>query len=285
MKKNNIILLATYWNEADWIEASLAQIEKINPREAIICDGNFDPSVENYSTDGTREIINRFIRETHVPCQMISAIRCSSKWLKGWDMFHGAGCVQDGQTPISRLFPALRAQFRQNIYRINQAITFAHMCRLSNLWSVGGWVMSYDADQFYCDDLIDAFTLTADLRFDYDLITADEYTFPYDFNNFTREYELRKWNNMPHRIKSSMAVYPTRHFMVEGAVLAQNYQDNFKRFHAGIYHHYKFREDKSRIVAGYSLGDRKPPEAYRYSKLESADSIDMPSIIKDKFRL
>lgn len=60
----NIVLFATYWNEIEWIRASLAQIDAINPTELIICDGCFDPLWPNYSTDGTREIIENMLLNT-----------------------------------------------------------------------------------------------------------------------------------------------------------------------------------------------------------------------------
>ena len=48
---NNIILMATYWNEAEFVKASLEQIDKIDPIEVIICDGCFDPKQPLNSTD------------------------------------------------------------------------------------------------------------------------------------------------------------------------------------------------------------------------------------------
>ncbi|MFC1797873.1 hypothetical protein ACFLY2_01640 [Patescibacteria group bacterium] len=78
MKKTNIIIFATYWNEIDWIESSLEQIEKINPIEVIICDGCFDDTKENKSTDGTREIIEKWVSERD-NARMISAIRIPHK--------------------------------------------------------------------------------------------------------------------------------------------------------------------------------------------------------------
>ena len=39
----NLVVFATYWNEIEWIRPSLAQIDRIDPMEIIICDGCFDP--------------------------------------------------------------------------------------------------------------------------------------------------------------------------------------------------------------------------------------------------
>lgn len=59
----NITLLVTYWNEKEWVDVSLKQIKKINPKKIIICDGCFDSRKLNKSTDGTREIVQDFIRQ------------------------------------------------------------------------------------------------------------------------------------------------------------------------------------------------------------------------------
>ncbi len=283
MAKTNIILLATYWNEADWIEESLAQIERINPVEAIICDGNFDPRVENRSTDGTREIIERFVKSTNVPCRMVSAVRIGGNIWRGLRFLQYAGCRESQSLTVGRFRMAAISQLVMNVYRVNQALTFASMCRLSDAWKEGRWAMTYDADQFYTDDLIDVFSVTNDPSFDADLITADELTFPFGFDQFTSHYEERKWNNLPHRIKPNMAVYPTRHFMIETPARALNYQDNVKRFHGGIYHHYKFRNDQSRLDAGYKLGDRRPPDPSRYFNLRPSKGLRFPEVISARY--
>ena len=261
----DIILFATYWNEIEWIERSLEQILKIDPVEIIICDGNFDPSVDNKSTDGTAEIIEKFVKENSGRARMISAVRVGAS-VKGASFLWNAG-RDDERIKPSRVNYALRSQFLINEYRVNQALTFSRMMNLSRKWKAGRWVMSYDADQFYTDELIDFFDITNAVS-EYSLITADEWTFPESYAEYTEKYEARKWNNMPHKIKPNMAVYPTRHFMVEDFFRSYNYQDNFKSIHGGVYHHYKFRMDRGRLQAGYSLGDRKPPDASRYECLK-----------------
>jgi len=285
MSKSNIIILATFWNEIEWIEASLAQIERIDPIEIIICDGNFDPSVKNRSTDGTREKIEQFLKKTKIPSQMISAIRIKNNLFKGINILKHSGCTKLSGFNLGRLKVAAVSQIKTNIYRVNQALTFAHMCRLSKKWQIGNWVMTYDADQFYSDELIDSFSATVRKDFNYDLIAANELTFPYSFSQFTKEYENRTWNNLPHKIKNNMAIYPTRHFMIERSHSAINYQDDAKIIHSGLYHHYKFRKNKKRIEDGYNLGDRKPPNIERYKNLQTMDKSLLPTVIKKIFKI
>ncbi|MBV1870853.1 MAG: hypothetical protein KUG76_08080 [Gammaproteobacteria bacterium] len=260
----DIILLATYWNEIEWVEASLQQIMEIDPIEIIICDGNFDSRYDNRSTDGTREIISEFVKKNRLRARMISAVRVNP-WSAGASFYFGAG-IKNRVIPPSRLNFSLRAQFLLDNYRVNQALTFAKMINLSKEWQVGRWVMSYDADQFYTDELISFFDITNQVT-EYDLITADEWTFPNGFDKYTTGYEKRKWNNMPHKIKSNLAVYPTRHFVVESCFGTKTYQDDFSSIYGGVYHHYKFRKNSQRLEDGYSLGDRKPPDLSRYDGL------------------
>jgi hypothetical protein len=262
-KMNNIILFATYWNEIEWIRPSLEQILKINPIEIIICDGNFDPKIENKSTDGTREIIEQFVKENGDRARIISAIR-TKPTLRGYGFFKNAG-RKDETIKLSRLNFALRSQFIINEYRVNQALTFSKMMNLSKYWQPGNWVMSYDADQFYSDELIDYFKIT-NTSSEYDLITADEWTFPYDYNHYTDKYEIRKNNNLPHKISKNIAVYPTRHFMKESMFGYQSFNEK-NSFHGGNYFHYKFRQNQKRLEDGYKLGDRRPPKKSRYNNL------------------
>lgn len=273
---NNIIILATYWNEIEWIRPSLEQIVKIDPVEIIICDGNFDPRVENRSTDGTREIIEQFVRKYSDRSRMISAVR-TKPLTRGFDFFQNAG-RKDETIKISRLNYALRSQVRINEYRVNQALTFAKMINMSKMWEADRWVMTYDADQFYSDELIDFFSITNE-KSNYYLITADELTFPNSFYEYTDKYEKRKWNNLPHKIVKNIAVYPTRHFRVESMFFGKNYQEHFPTIHGGVYHHYKFRDDIARLKAGYCLGDRKPPRSDRYHNLKKFTG-EYPEVIK-----
>ena len=285
MQNTNIIILATFWNEIEWIDASLAQIEKINPKEVIICDGNFDPSFENKSTDGTREKIIEFTKQTQIPTKFISAIRVKNKFLKGLNIFFNSGCPRASKWNLGRAKAACVSQIKTNIYRINQSLTFANMCRLSKFWEIGRWVMTYDADQFYTDELIDAFAVTNDDKFDYDLISANELTFPNNFYEYTNEYEKRNWNNLPHKIKKNMAIYPTRHFMIENFFSAINYENISKNLHLGCYHHYKFRKNEKRKIDGYKLGDRKPPDPERFKNLSPSKNILFPSAVKKFFTI
>ena len=64
-----------------------------------------------------------------------------------------SGCPDGSRWNFGRAKVSLVSQFKTNIYRINQALTFAHMSKLSKKWKKDRWVMTYDADQFYSEEL------------------------------------------------------------------------------------------------------------------------------------
>ena len=291
-EKNNLIIFATYWNERYFIEPSLRQIEALNPKEVFICDGCFEPGVANRSTDGTREIIKKFI-DTHPNAHLVSALRpsfFSSVWLllRGhkhlpwWTIFR----------PVRWKF--LITSFGKVAYRRNQAMTFNHMINLSKEWKIGGWFMPYDADQFYSDELIKRIKEIVNSENDFDLITADELTFFRNFNEYTDQHDHRHFSNMPHRIYKDTLFQPTRSMIREtksGKYSLRNFKktlakhlyiNHCKSIKGGNYFHYKLNPPE-RLEAGHQLGDRGTlhPERYDMKKLKE----EHPRIIKEYFNV
>lgn len=227
--------------------------------------------------------MNYFQKNASAPVQIIPAVRIKNTFERGIKFYSGAGCSFKSPFSFGRIRKAIISQVLLDSYRINQALTFAFMCRVAKFWTPGRWVMTYDADQFYPDSLIDLFDLLRDPEFPYEMLTAKEYTFPKDFQNFTTNYEKRTWNNLPHKISKNMAVYPTRHFMVESFACAKDFPSSCKMYTAGVYHHYKFRRDSKRLAMGYNLGDRVAPDESRFLGLLQADNIEFPFVIKKFF--
>ncbi|MFC1926558.1 hypothetical protein ACFLWV_02275 [Chloroflexota bacterium] len=273
---NNIIIFATYWNEIDWVKPSLEQIDRINPVEIVICDGCFDPVQPNYSTDGTREIIEKFVAERD-NARMVSALRRSKiesiiSLLKGNSKSKSCNMLKP-----SRWLTALTSA-RKNVYRLNQAITFNYMISLSRFWEPGRWFMAYDADQFYSDEMINEFSVTNEDS-DYGLLTGKELTFFEDFTTYTGEYEKREYNNMPHRIYSNTMIKPTRDQILETFFARKKYVEAVRSKETGLYFHYKF--NSPRFQKGYELGDRKKPDISRYAHKEFKG--EHPAVIRKYF--
>jgi plasmid maintenance system killer protein len=268
-------LFATYWNEIEWIQASLAQIDKIDPDEIIICDGCFDPRVPNRSTDGTREIIQKYIASKS-NARMISALRLSKishafQWLKR--LPH-----EQGHLTLQKL-RGLKSIWVNDNYRLNQAATFNFMISISDHFKPGSWMMTYDCDQFYSDDMLKEFTQLS--KHSANILIGKELTFFESFNQFTDDYERRDYNNMPHRIFKDTRFIPTRHIsrVYNGKYTNCSDFETEKRYTGNMYHYHVKSPD--RIKAGYDLGDRKPPESQRtVTKLFEGEH---PSIIREFF--
>jgi len=285
---NNLIIFATYWNEIDWIWASLAQIDKLDPLEVIICDGCFDPSVPNYSTDGTREIIEKYVN-ARPNARMMSAVRVSK--LRGvLDILKGnrKSRMRCRYTP-GRLKAVVLSSLVVE-YRLNQALTFQRMIELSECWEPDRWFMTYDCDQFYSDEMVEAFRVVNE-RGDVGLLVGRELTFFEDFERYTDEYDQRGYNNMPHKIYPETTFIPTRGVVIEtwgkksfglrNTLLKEFYIRKVPTLHVGYYFHYKFRFCRERVNAGYRLGDRKKPDSHEY-RFRVID-VPQPKIIQESF--
>jgi len=275
--KNNLIIFATYWNEKDWIEASLSQIDALNPKSVFLVDGCYDQKFKNCSTDGTREKIEEYVT-THPEAKMISALRLSR--LKSlWYLF-GVG-ITWWNWPLRILMAIYYA--RTNTYRLNQAATFTKMLRESGI-QTGDWFMTYDADQFYTDETIGNIKNAIRPDTEAQLLTADEKTFFNNFSQMTTEYEGRNYNNLPHRYTAKTLIVPTRDIVIEQYPKPKVYgrNPNLIKQNVGSYNHYKFRPfDTARSSAGYQVGDRRKPDVTKHHTQPYTHSH--PSVIEKNF--
>jgi hypothetical protein len=281
----DIVLMATYWNEKNWIEPSLNQIKKIDPVEVVISEGCFDPEKPISSTDGTHDRVQEFVREYDrakmITAQRPSTVEAVRSVLRG-----------RGRSLLRRLttftgWKGVYKVLRNVAYRRNQAATFNKMIRLSEAWEPGRWFMTYDADQFYTDSMISDFKLTKQ-NIQADLLTGTEMTFFESFDKYTEEYEQRTYNNMPHRIYQGTMIRPTRditietsltsELLTEGILSSDLYINQVTTHNVGRYHHYKVG-DPVRIAAAYELGDRKRPTETSYN-FQTFDG-EYPSAVKD----
>ncbi|MDL2225208.1 glycosyltransferase [Eubacteriales bacterium OttesenSCG-928-M02] len=257
---SNIVVFATYWNEIEWIEPSLEQLCTINPKRAIICDGCFDPKYHNGSTDGTREVIDRFCANNPRFIR-IEAIR-KSKIQHIWDWLKFRNYHVGPMGRIKAKLRGIKQLLTTNIYRINQMATFQHMLTNFSKICSGEWFMTYDCDQFYSDEIISIFRQIGEFG-DYDILTCKEYTFFDAFDRYTDQYEKRDYNNMPHKFCHGMRFIPTRH----PAVIHNDKYTTFsdvtdQKKYVGLVYHYHIKSSE-RKEAGYRLGDRKAPNPQR----------------------
>lgn len=280
MKTSPIIILATFWNEIDWVDIALKQIDAINPLEVILCDGCFDNNVTpEYSTDGTREILTTYVSRKK-NTQLVSPVR-TSRSSAFFQLFQA-----HNKLPLyhylypSRLFSSVRGM-KKSQYRINQALTFNKMISLSKYWTDGRWFMCYDADQFYSDETIQTFFDLENVP-EYCQIHAKERTFFTDFTRYTTEYEKRLWNNFPHKIYPNTIIVPTRDIYLEHFIERKTYKESCKSLYVGEYFHYKFTS-RERFDMGYRLGDRKKPYLNNL-KIKKMHLKDHPSLIQSNYK-
>jgi hypothetical protein len=248
-----IVILATYWNEKEWVEKSLSQINSINPDLAIVCDGCFDDRRVNRSTDGTEEVIEKYCN--NIDKLKFKAIR-SSRIISTFKLLKYA---YKRRFSFAYIYWVIKHFCVTNKYRLNQAVTFNEMLDVAiSKFGDDFWFMTYDADQFYDDSYVNKFKDIINLN-SCSLLSAKELTFNNDCNHYTDKYETRIWNNLPHKYYTNTVILPTRDIKVSSLFKLTPYINLGDNIDLGVYFHYKYREDKIRHEMTYSLGDRQPP--------------------------
>lgn len=258
--KKNIIIFATFWNEIDWIKYSLKQIELLNPKEIIICDGCFDNSKKIHSTDGTYEYIKKWAKKNNA--KVISPIR-TNKILSFYKIFKAHNKIKWYYMFSTTRIKTIIKTIISNQYRINQALTFQKMISLSKKWKENEWFMTYDSDQFYSDEIIEIISKKLNnVKKSTNLIGSQEFTFFKNFQNYQDNFDKRIYNNMPHKIQKNTNIIPTRDLVLENFNIFNirlekdkyNYTNKYQKI--SNFFHYKFKKDKKRLEEGYKLGDR-----------------------------
>lgn len=256
-----LVLLGTYWNESEWIDRSLSQIDSIAPDLSILCDGCFDSTKTNRSTDGTRNKIEAYC-DRNDNSHMFTAVRSSRYRSILYLLKFGL----KRKFSFALFYILAKHAFRTDKYRLNQAVTFCHMLELA-LDKLGDdlWIMTYDADQFYDDSYVSKFKeiIKSCNSSSLGLLTSKEKTFNKSFETYTESYEKRTWNNFPHKLYKNTIILPTRDIVLVNRFSIEKYIKRIDEKKLGYYFHYKFRINKERELMTYQLGDRKPPSTER----------------------
>jgi hypothetical protein len=271
---NNIIILATFWNEKYWIQDSLNQINKIAPKKVIICDGCFDHKFPLNSIDGTYEVLQQFCEKNDY-AKLVSPIRIKKgvnlKFVKNiWN--YGFNKQISLSSPI-----ILKRILRANYYRVNQALTISMMLKKSGI-KENEWFMTFDADQFYNEDFFEYIKKIDSLDEDIMLFKAREYRFIDGFSTYVKKKESFAGNNLPYRYKKNTIILPTRSVYLQGKLKPLIYK-KFKAMVIGHYFHYKTNYPERSKIA-YIVGDRKLP-SYKGLRIQTFNGLH-PIIIMDK---
>lgn len=272
---NNITILATFWNEKYWIESSLQQLDQLNVKRIIICEGCFDYRFPLHSTDGTYEIIKEFVKN-HSNATLITPYRFKScKEISFINAVWNDAIRKRVTFSIPYVF---RAFIKANYYRSNQALTFGHMLNLADV-NDGDWFMTYDADQFYEDSFYHFINNLNYLDPDIDYLFANERTFISNYNIFTNDKGPKYGTNLPFRYKKNTIIMPTRNMFLLGGLKIESYYNTLKGQNIGKYNHYKINYD-NRVSQTYMVGDRIPP-SYNGMRIEKFTGKH-PAIITKK---
>lgn len=252
---NNLIVLAAFWNESQFVEAALGQLRAINPAEIIFSDGCFDPNFSKNSNDGTLEALQDFVN-VNSNAQLVSPIRRSRAYHIGsllrWMMA--------SHTRLSKQNLRWLLSYRSvSLYRLNQAATFNMMLRKSKVLKPGSWVTTYDADEFFPQTAVTALgALSKSAIFDRVLTQEVILERTEKGNSFRPSSLLRTWNT-PHKVLSELRFFPTRQLWRPEYGLSENQtMGSTTDYFLGPFIHYKTRTPE-RATAAYLVGDREPP--------------------------
>jgi hypothetical protein len=225
------IVHARYWNDADWIEASLAQLRRWNADVTIISEGNWDPAWEARSTDGTLDRIKAFIKEWRA----------------------------EGRRPIHLIW---NDRSDPN-YRKNQARTANNAVKLA-AGLPGDWMTIVDSDHIYQRQQIEFVKALIQSNPPWDYIVVETLCFFYRMDSCQF-----KWDDMgtkvPYRLLRKAYWKPTCQLCINNKLYRQI--DSIQRWTAHSAQlrafHYEGMRSRNRLRDKYQIGDRQPFWTYK----------------------
>jgi len=255
-RSSSLILFASFWNERQFLDVSLRQLEAIDPAEILLSDGCFDPALPKQSKDGTLETLQEFVAQRS-NARLVPAVRATRLTHLAKLMFWLAKT-----TDVPRAFVfSLLSQFRTtSLYRLNQAETFNSMLEKSEHLKPGSWVSTFDADEFFSRDAIAKLrSLNGSADFDRGLTREVIVKRKGERTLIELTPNIRTWNT-PHKVLSDIRFFPTRQIWRPEHGLSKNQPigSSTDRF-LGEFLHYKTR-GAERAAATYQVGDRRAPD-------------------------
>ena len=242
-----LVVIARYWNEAEWIDASIQQIEMWGADQVWISEGCWDQRAFARSIDGTIETLSKAI-DTH----------------EGW-----------------RLFCADRESLD---YRTNQAATSEKIMHLAGC-KPGDWIVTVDADHFFWpQDIEMAKKLVAKRGHEFDYMLGGMYAFLVNLET-CEEVPVRRANYLPYKVLPGAHWIATNHLAIGN--LQYESLDEVRPFYPNIMaQHFEGMHSPERLQRRYSLGDRKTPwQVGRLRKLRPWGCPDWhPEYVKPTLR-
>jgi hypothetical protein len=235
-----LLILARYWNDIEWVEASLKHIEQWKPHKVVLSEGNWDPTWEPRSVDGTREILDRYSKDnSHVT--LID------------------NCREDAN------------------YRVNQATTSNQAMEIME-WTPGDWMLIIDCDHFYLqDDINTVLDFMECNRATVDYLSCMTMGFITDLKEHQLSTDLIG-TKIPYKLLPGCRWVATNHLtyrqkFYSSANLRRHHFDTIYGYH------YERMRLEDRHTDKYNIGDRKTPEqSGRFGELVPCEVTAHPEI-------
>lgn len=223
-----LIILARYWNDIDFLQASLNQIDYWNADLVYLSDGAWDQNFEAHSTDGTRELLEEYAK------------------------------AKDNTFVIDNV--------RENKnYRINQANTSNLVMKLAK-WQPDDWMMIVDVDHFYTMKDIDSVKRMVDEEGDqFDYFVYKVNNFFYDLRRCQETFDKNQ-GRLPSRLVKGSYWIATNHLSLNGVTYEKATQMRPKVLSDVQALHYEGLRPRKRLNLRYSVGNRKTFWEYKNGK-------------------
>jgi len=221
---SRLIISARYWNDIEWLEASLQHVEYWQADKVYLSEGNWSQAYEARSTDGTREKLERF-----------TSVR-------------------------KNVFVIDNVRDDEN-YRVNQANTSNLVMKLAGA-EPGDWMLIIDVDHFYFKkdiDYVKKLIQKSGNKFDY--ITLYTYNFLYSLRGYNLYYD-KNGTKLPYKLLKNCTWRETNHLCVGEKAYSDIPQLKSKRMRFAAMHYEGLRLP-DRLKDKYSIGDRKSFEEYK----------------------
>lgn len=224
-----LIISARFWNDIEWLQASLDHIDAWDAEHVIISEGNWDQEWPARSTDGTRELIEAY------------------------------AAARKNVTVIDNIR-------EDKNYRVNQANTSNLAMKIAAAKPNQDWMLIIDVDHFYFSEAIqNVKRVMEENENDFDYFSHNTFCFFYDLQHC----EIRKdskGTKLPYKLLPGCIWRPTNHLTVDGKMYHQ-IREARERFMPTIdAMHYEGLREKHRLADKYSIGNRKSFDVYQDGK-------------------
>jgi len=214
-----LIILARYWNDIDFLQASLNQVDYWDADLVYLSEGAWDQNFEPRSTDGTRENLEEYS--------------------KGRDNVFVIDNVRESKN-----------------YRVNQANTSNLVMRLAD-WQPDDWMMIVDADHFYTMSDIDFVKRRMNEEVgQFDYFTYKVNNFFYDLRRCQETFDSSQ-SRLPSRLVEGSYWVATNHLTLNGIIYDKTNQMRPKVLSNIQALHYEGLRPQKRLSLRYSVGNRK----------------------------